>query len=201
MVTSIKRNAETCPLLKLPLELKRKIYTDVLGGRRILIRLNETKGIYGDAPHNFTSLLATSRQLYVEANLTFWSTNSFAFGHHLAFGAWMKKRNKAEKVALRSLGFVMDLTTYSQLWLKSLSERVIKQLPNLVNLHLGIYRFIFGSDYGSEYDFGDIPDSPHDVYIQDSNLAPVRNLAKVPLANVEVDMLLEYPWKFLTGDV
>ena len=109
----------------------------------------------------------------------------------------MKKRNKFEKVALRNLFLMMDLTDYSRHWLRTLSEGVIKQLPGLVDLHLEIHLFKFGSDFDSSND----PNTLNHMYTYDSNFAPVRSLARLPLMKVEVDIRHNYPWNFISGGI
>ena len=179
LIFSIKRKAETSLLLRLPLEVKRKIYINVLGNRKIHIQTSEATDVHGDAPVDFASLLASSRQIYVEANTIFWSTNTFTFMGPSAFATWMKARNRVQKEAIRSLGFVMDLTNQYRKWEKVFSERVFKQLPGFVDLQLEIHLFVWWCE----------PMSLDDEYRHEPRLDAVRTLAVLPLKTVDVRIL------------
>ena len=174
--------------------MKRKIYIDVLGDREIHIKatkVGNVKDVHGDAPPGFASLLAVSRQIYVEANPVFWSKNTFVFPYPLAFALWFKKRNKTEKQALRSLGFEMDLTNLGYKWDEYISERIIKQMPRMFDLRLEIHLFKFGSDYnGREND----PSYLDARYITDPDFHVIRTLARLPLTTIEVSVIRNIPW-------
>ena len=181
--------------------MKRKIYIDVLGNREIHIKATEVgnvKDVHGDAPPGFASLLAVSRQIYVEANPVFWSNNTFVFPYPLAFALWFKKRNKTEKQALRSLSFVMDLTNLRYRWDKYISERIIKQLPRMFDLRLEIHLFKFRSDYtGLEND----PSYLDTRYITDPDFHVIRKLARLPLTTIEVSVIRNFPRDDLSSDM
>lgn len=119
------------------------------------------------------------------------------FDHHLAFAEWMKKRNKVEKVALRSLDLVMDLTNRSHHWYHVLSQRVVDQLPGIAELRLEIRLFKFHSDS----DLEGHPLTLEESYMHESRHSPVRILERLPLTKVEVVIIPNFPWNGLSGDM
>ena len=198
LTSSMKRNAGNSPLLKLPRELRDKIYIEVLGERKVQIKRteikhNKPKVVHFDDLPGLAELLNTSRQIYAEAHpffwSTFWSASTFCFTDHLSFSEWIKKRNGDEKGAMRSLSFAMDLGNHSGPWRKSAYSYVTKQLTGVTDLHLEIHLFKFRSDF----DFGNNPDFLDDTYAHDPDLAPVRNLALLPLTKAKVEISPNLP--------
>ena len=179
-------------MLRLPLEFKSKIFSHVLGQRDINVGYSIKRAkfrvrVQGNDYKTFLNILRTSRQIYVEANPVFWSTNKFMFAEPTAFKKWMRDRTTHEKRLIGSIQLAMHISNKSELgntpyyWNNALCEGVVKSLPGLLSLHLRIRQNL----YHKETDDEDI-----DIeYMLKGALLGVERFAKLPLKNVKVSIV------------
>lgn len=197
LTSSIKRNAETSPLLKLPLEIKHKSFFDALGGRKIGVKFldydssplsGRALAHHGDVSPHSLSLLATCRQLYTEVHPIFWSTNMFSFDNPDILKAWVEGRTAFEKRAIRRIELVMVIKGDESRWSKILSARLVKHLTGLRDLRLTLSaNYTYGLTIQQYTKFFKSIDY---MFIADDSLDGLAKLATLPLKTVEVCMVL-----------
>lgn len=197
----INRNASTSPLLKLPSELRDRIFRLVVGDQLIHIKwihhggCSPAKLYYAtcvasvseheaykefssgynnipsiDSPEYYTStcegrhekcrlwdkygktpmikekrqprlldlsMLGASRQMYEEANLLLWSTNTFSFEDPVSFDKFMNKLTSLQKKKLTKMHIRIDWLSYDyEQWERVLKIRLLEKFKGLKTVHL-----------------------------------------------------------------
>jgi hypothetical protein len=137
----MQRNATQSPLLRLPAELRNKIFKLAVGGHTIHLyhtstlfhtSVTDLKILYRDR-HCF-ALLSVCRQIYLETALLPFSANTLSFHNKVCSTLFMKQRLPIEREAIScvkvhlTLDTIPDLSTFNIPWSSA--------LPNLTRLEL-----------------------------------------------------------------
>ena len=164
----------------------------MLGQHDIHIRYSTNRAkfkvrVQGNNNKTNLEILRTSRQVYVEANPLFWSTNKFMFTDPTAFKLWMKGRTTYEKRLIRSIQLMMHISNKSEPgkrrhnWNNALCEGTVKSLSGLRDLRLRIRQHLHYSTRG----YQDI----NIDYMLKNALLGVERFAKLPLKDVQVSII------------
>ncbi|CAF9942824.1 MAG: hypothetical protein ALECFALPRED_010096 [Alectoria fallacina] len=83
------------------------------------------------------SMLGASRQIYEEANLLLWSTNTFSFEDPTSFEKFMSKLTFLQKRKLTKMHISIDWLSYRyEQWERVLKIRLLEKLKGLKTVHL-----------------------------------------------------------------
>jgi hypothetical protein len=99
MDTSTERNAQESLLLRLPAEIRNRIWTHIVAIEKVYIGgefMNDPKCV---APQ--LHLLRVCRQTYAEAALLPYSSNRFYFYSTAEMRSWLKQRASIQKLAIK----------------------------------------------------------------------------------------------------
>ncbi|KAF2662775.1 hypothetical protein K491DRAFT_709439 [Lophiostoma macrostomum CBS 122681] len=140
MVPITKRNAET-PLLRLPAEIRNRIFEFALGGNIIDIhkRRGTPRGAFALRSGPSTNVrmllgvLEVCRQIYHEAPTIPYSYNIFGFYNRDSFPEWCQGRKKAQLDAVRTIA---PYTFQAQAWFRG--TNLAKWLPGLETVMLQV---------------------------------------------------------------
>jgi hypothetical protein len=112
--TKAKANSES-PLLRLPAEIRNRIWEYALGGNiRDVVHIQRRRKFYieditavsrASFPQNSHALLSTCRQIYTETALLTFSTNAFRFT--LQTVDWTRHLSKVQKYQVHTVHFVL----------------------------------------------------------------------------------------------
>ena len=255
---SIKQNALTSPLLRLPLEIRNRIWSEVLGDRLIhlwylyddevsfetneelhsgLHWSSELKTTYGsawrhvvcekDCPENQEdekrttsdgetysitshqicemnlhyepikpnkiykesyydgremmrlSVLRSCRQIYVEANIILWTTNTFSFADATTLKRFMMTRTIHQKRSIESIRLQMEFNSYGyKEWNTALNMPLVRSLYGLRRLRLRIEHEMDARTY--EYA------KSHNLLFTTSYCEGLQKVSTLPLTQVEI---------------
>ena len=127
------------------------------------------------------TLLRACRQIYVEANSTLWTNNTFSFGDPITFKHFMMTRNIHQKRMIRKLrlDFSLDLARIGASWESALNMAVIRSMSGLRCLRVRLDNILEASHYKYAKNYNPLS------YFHDASL---ERLSTLPLTEVEVDV-------------
>lgn len=106
---SSRRNQRHFPFLRLPAELRNKIYMYALGGKTWIIALQGGRGSYQSQPDlddvstHPMALLQSCRQVYAEASLFPYAYNTFEGWHGGHLHVWVQSLSHDQRTAVASI--------------------------------------------------------------------------------------------------
>ena len=144
----IKRNQEESPLLRLPAEIRNRIYEYALGlGRTFRMDIRRNANLVGvdkkSKEKNCLSLLRACRQIYAEAVLIPFRVNTFVFhGQHI-FDEWTStvlpiRREAVASIELRTTSRRIMMWTHNRT-----SDYALfpwSKFPGLKKIHIHVLR-------------------------------------------------------------